>query len=307
MRRSGQFIPQRLREYSDGPPPFTAVQAAITSAVAPHGASLALETHWPEYLIEGVALGAFMISACLVTALLEHPASPVRQALPDPVLRRVLAGIAMGLTAVAIICSPWGKRSGAHMNPALTLTFLTLGKVAPWDAVFYMLAQFAGGLAGVLASAAILGPWIRHASVNYAITVPGSRGPWTAFWAECAISFLLMTTVLAVSNSARTARFTPWVAGFLVASFISVEAPLSGMSMNPARTVASAWPAGNWTALWVYFLAPPAAMLFAGYVYRLRRGAHRVFCAKLHHHNDERCIFRCNYGQTGRTELPRHA
>ena len=57
----------------------------------------------------------------------------------------------MGLTAVGIISSPWGQRSGAHMNPAVTLTFLSLGKIAAWDALFYVLAQFAGSLTGSLA------------------------------------------------------------------------------------------------------------------------------------------------------------
>jgi aquaporin Z len=118
-----------------------------------------------------------------------------------------------------------------------------------------------------------------------------------AFGAEFAISFLLVGIILNVSNSRRLSRFTPWVAGVLVASYISLEAPISGMSMNPARTVGSALPAGVWSAIWVYFLAPPIAMLTAGQVYRHFRGAHRVFCAKYHHHNDKRCIFRCGYSQ----------
>jgi aquaporin Z len=256
----------------------------------------ALRGHWPEYLIEAASLGMFMVSACVFGVVLGHPASPLRQAVPDSFVRRILGGIAMGLTAVSIISSPWGRRSGAHMNPALTLTFLSLGKIAPWDAVFYIAAQFAGGAAGVVLCASIIGPLLRDSAVNYVATVPGSGGPWIAFAAEFAISFLLVAVVLNVANSARTTRFTPWVAGFLVAGFITFEAPLSGMSMNPARTVGSALPAGIWTAVWVYFLAPVAAMLSAGQVYRQSRGAHRVFCAKLHHHNDERCIFRCNYG-----------
>ena len=94
----------------------------------------ALATHWPEYLMEAVGLGLFMISACAFTVLLEHPASPVRQALSDPWLRRLLIGIAMGLTAVLLIYSPLGKRSGAHLNPAVTLTFWRLGKIETWDA-----------------------------------------------------------------------------------------------------------------------------------------------------------------------------
>jgi len=235
--------------------------------------------------MEATALGMFMVSACVFGVLLEHIAGPAN---------RLVAGIAMGLTAVAIISSPWGQRSGAHMNPAVTLTFLSLGKIAPWDALFYAIAQFAGGAAGVLLSAWVLGPAL--ARVQFVATVPGPGGPWVAFGAEFTISFLLVSAVMNVSNSRRLTRFTPWVAGFLVATFISVESPLSGMSMNPARTVGSAFLSGIWTAVWVYFLAPALAMVSAGQLYRRWRGGHRVFCAKYHHHNDKPCIFRCNYG-----------
>lgn len=82
---------------------------------------IALRRHWPEYLMEAAGLGLFMVSACLFGALLEHPASPARQALPDPGLRRALGGLAMGLTAVGIIYSPWGKQSGAHINSSDTI------------------------------------------------------------------------------------------------------------------------------------------------------------------------------------------
>jgi aquaporin Z len=148
--------------------------------------------------------------------------------------------------------------------------------------------------------AALLSSWIFGpglARVQYVATVPGPDGPWVAFAAEFTISFLLITIVLHVSNSLRFTRFTPYVAGLLVATFISVESPLSGMSMNPARTVGSALPSGIWTATWVYFLAPVLAMLSAGQLYRHWRGAHRVFCAKFHHHNAQPCIFRCGFSQ----------
>lgn len=116
----------------------------------------ALKHHWPEYLMEAAGLGIFMVSAVVFTAILEHPSSSVRQVIADPFLRRMLIGIAMGLTAIGIIYSPWGKQSGAHINPSVTLTFFRLGKVKPWDAFFYIIAQFIGGLAGVLLVAAVI-------------------------------------------------------------------------------------------------------------------------------------------------------
>jgi aquaporin Z len=114
-----------------------------------HQAILAIGSHWPEHLMEAAELGLFMVSACSFTALLEHPASPVRLTLPSSVLRMALIGVAMGLTLLGLIHTPWGKRSGAHMNPSTTLMFFRLGKIETWDAMFYVCFQFIGGLAGL--------------------------------------------------------------------------------------------------------------------------------------------------------------
>jgi aquaporin Z len=116
-----------------------------------------------------------------------------------------------------------------------------------------------------------------------------------AFAAEVLISFVLMSVVLRVSNIRSLNRFTGLCAGLLVATYLTLEAPLSGMSMNPARTFGSAWSARVWSALWLYFLAPSLGMLLAAALYVRGHGAHRVLCAKLHHHNRKRCIFHCRY------------
>jgi aquaporin Z len=258
----------------------------------------ALSKHWPEYLAEAAELGLFMISACLFVALIEHPASPVRQVLADPLLRRALIGLAMGLTAIAIVHSPLGRRSGGHFNPAVTLTFFRLGKIEPWDAAFYIAAQFIGGVAGVALASLLLGQAVvADPSVVYVATRPGEQGSGVAFAAEAAISFGLMLTVLSVSNVRRLNRYTALFAGALVATYITLEAPISAMSMNPARTLGSALPGQIWTGLWIYFTAPPLGMLLAAEVYTRLKGRASVLCCKLHHDNGERCIFRCSYGE----------
>src|SRR2546427_2061134 len=132
-----------------------------------------MRAHWPEYAVEAAGLGFFMIAACVFGAALGHPASPVVRTLPDPLARRSLMGVAMGLTAVALIYSPWGRRSGAHFNPATTLTFWRLGKVQTRDAVAYAAAQVAGGLAGVGLAAAGLGSALPHGDRRYVPTGPG--------------------------------------------------------------------------------------------------------------------------------------
>ncbi|MBV9928197.1 MAG: aquaporin [Acidobacteria bacterium] len=253
----------------------------------------ALKQHWPEYLSEAAGLGAFMVSACAFAALLFHPSSPVARGVESEAVRRALMGAAMGLTNVLLVYSPWGMRSGAHHNPAVTLTFYRLGKVKAVDALFYALAQFVGGVSGVVAASLVLGDALADAKVNYVVTVPGSFGVAAAFAAEALISFGLMSVVLRASNHARLARWTGLLAGLLVAVYIGVESPVSGMSMNPARTFGSAATANVWTALWVYFAAPLAGMLLAAEVFA-RTGA-RAACAKLHHHNRKRCIFNCEY------------
>ncbi len=213
----------------------------------------------------------------------------------------LIGGLAMGGSAVAIIYSPWGQRSGAHFNPAVTLTFFRLGKVERWDAIYYILAQFAGGIAGVYIAMLVLRERVAHPAVQFVATLPGMSGEAAAFFAEVAITFLLMSVVLRVSNSLRLTRWTGLFAGVLVWLYISFEAPFSGMSMNPARTFGSAFFARTWTALWIYFTAPPLGMLLAAELYLRRKGLHSVLCAKLHHCNSKRCIFRCNFGSLGQT------
>ncbi len=259
----------------------------------------AFSAHWREYLIEAWGLGTFMVSACLFCALLEHPKSPVRAAIARATLRRVLMGLAMGATAIAIIYSPWGMRSGAHINPAVTLTFFRLGRVMPWDACFYVVAQIVGGAVGVLVSAAILGRAIAHPAVGYVVTVPGERGRRVALAAELLMSFILMLVVLTVSDNEMTARFTGAIAGALVATYIAALAPYSGMSINPARTIASAIVAREWKGFWIYLVAPPVAMLMAAEVYLSAMGGANAACAKLHHADDVPCIF-CGSGSEHR-------
>jgi aquaporin Z len=247
--------------------------------------------HWPEYLMEVGELGLYLFVACVVTTLLQHPASIVQQSIPTGIARRALMGLVMGATAIAIVISPWGKRSGGHFNPAITFTYYRLGKVEFWDAWLYVIAQFLGAIGGVTLARYVLRGALGNHAVRYAVTVPGADGSTVAFVAELSISFFLMITVLFATNRKSLAPYTAYLVGLLIATYYTFEAPLSGMSTNPARTFGSALHANYWRALWIYFIAPSMGMLAAGEVFlRVRRGA-GPFCAKLHHDNNERCIF----------------
>ncbi len=150
-------------------------------------------------------------------------------------------GLAMGTTAIGIFLSPWGKRSGAHINPPVTLTFFRLGKLNGLDALFYVLAQFAGGILGVFSAWFVLGILLEDSAVKFVVTIPGSDGVGVAFLAEIAISFFMLTMVLVTSNSLKLSRFTPIFAGLLVAIYIIFENPLSGEYESGAFV----WVGGN--------------------------------------------------------------
>lgn len=260
----------------------------------------AIKNHRREYFCEALCLGAFMVSACFFSAVLFHPDSAASAW--NLQLRLVLIGSAMGATAIAIFLSPFGKHSGAHINPAVTLTFWRLGKIKSTDAFFYAIFQFAGASAGVFLSSLLLGDWLANSNVNFAVTIPNQNGAFVSFIAEFTISFGMMTMVLWTSNHAKLSRLTPFFAGILVAVYISLEAPISGMSMNPARTFGSAVVGNVWNSIWVYFVAPTLAMLLAAEVYVRVKGLKEVYCAKFYHYGAARCIFNCRFGELGKKQ-----
>lgn len=242
--------------------------------------------HWPEYLIESAGLALILFVSAAITALVE---TRLRSEWPS-VARRAVEGVAIAGTLVALIYSPLGRRSGAHFNPSVTLTFLALKKVSVWDAIHYAIFQICGAVVGISVAGAVLGRSLRDPPVTWIVTQPGPWGWGIAFLAEFAIAFILMSTILAVGGRASVARFNGWLAGGLVFLYICFEAPISGFSMNPARTFASAAAAGSWTAFWIYVVAPPTGMLTAALVNRLSPALPTMRCAKLVHDDKTRCI-----------------
>jgi aquaporin Z len=245
------------------------------------------------YSMDGALLGLFMVSACLNVVVLEHPASPVQAAIASALVRRVLVGAAMGLTALCLIYSPWGKRSGAFMNPAMVLCFVRLGKLSALDALGYITAQLVGSALGVLLAATLLPGLVSDPAVNYVATTPsGGAGP--AFLAEFCLAFVLLSVVMMVNRSPRLAPYTGAFAAMLVAVFISVAAPVSGMSINPARTFGSAVWAQSWTGFWIYLSAPVLGMLAGVELQRWLTARHERLCGKLNHDETVACFVRCS-------------
>ena len=227
---------------------------------------VALRHHWPHYLTEGISLALFLSGASLTLTALEHPGSPLHQALlSHGLLRRALLGVAMLFVVAGLVYNPWGRRSGAHINPAVTLGFWQLGQIKTADAVWYVLAQFAGAMLGGQLMTLLLGRYYAHPAVNYAVTQPiqEAHGQWIAFGAEFVITFIMMAVLLLALRSRHLEKLAGWLLGGLLALYIWLETPLSGMSLNPARTLGSAVAAGSYEGLWLYFVAPLLAAWLA--------------------------------------------
>ena len=261
------------------------------------GVVAAVRRHWVLYVYEGAELAWFMVAACVATVVLFGAGSVGVRLIASAALRRLMMGAAMGGTAVMIIHSPMGKRSGAHFNPAITLTYLWLRKIGVWDAVGYVVGQFVGGVAGVGLVALVMGKALAQPSVKYAVTVPGIGGTAGAFGAELSMAALLMGVVLWMTNRRGLAAYTGYAVGVLITGYVFFFAPVSGFSINPARTVGSAVWAGVWTAEWLYFVAPLMGMFGAALLYVHWFGIESVLCAKLHAAPSVLCPFECGVAE----------
>ena len=231
-----------------------------------------LRNHWREYLMEASGLAGFIIVASLVTTVLEHPDLFVMKGELGyyPLLRRVPLGLLLG-AYIATIVYLFGERSGAHINPAVTGAFFYLGKINYVNATFYVVAQFSGAIFAALMMSVVLGVYYEHPSIHYVTTIPGpgAGATYKAFVAEFIISFILMFVLLIVISSKRFEKYAFIVTGVLIAIYLVVETPYSGMSLNPARSFGSAFAAGQWRELWIYFTAPVLAMLAAAQCFQL--------------------------------------
>lgn len=219
--------------------------------------------------MEGLGLAVFMLFASGFTMLLFHPDSPVGKAVKEPAAKFFLLALAMfPVILFGIVNAPWGKKTGAHVNPAVTLAFWRLGKISAFDAAGYVVGQFAGAVLMVGLIALVSGKAYSHPAIDFAATKPGPEGPMVAFGIEFTITFVLMMLILWASNDAKLEKKLPLFVSLLIALYLMFATPYTGMSLNPARSFGSAVWASERPALWIYFVAPVAANLLAAELYR---------------------------------------
>lgn len=229
-----------------------------------------LQTRLAKYTIEGLSLAAFMIVLSTGAVALEHPASPLHQALPNHLVRRALMGLLAGGWLVGLIYSAWGQKSGAHINPAVTLSNLRLKRISWRDAVMYIAAQVTGAIVGMQIAAYIYGDYLRRPSIDFITTTPGTAGSFVALLVETLLSFLLMSSIIFTSDRRGWQRTTGLLVGLLILTLTMVAAPISGLSLNPARTLGSAVAARNFNGVWLYMIGPVLGMQLAVELLRRR-------------------------------------
>lgn len=236
---------------------------------------------------------ALLIGVGLSFVILNFGAgSPVVGWLPDAGLRRAITGFLFGTTGAVIAISHVGKISGAHINPVVTLAFYLKGKLSARDAIGYIVAQFAGAIVGALP----LLLWKQMGrSVNFGITVPGNHySVWAALWGETVTTMGLIIGLFIFLGHKKLRQFTPLLFPFLYALMVYLEAPVSGTSTNPARTVGPAVIAGVWTGWWIYFVGPIAGTLISLSIHEFSwLNKFRIEVAKIYHFGHDRYgIFR---------------
>jgi aquaporin Z len=249
--------------------------------------------HWPEYASELVGTAFLVFIALSTVALNFGQGSPLALVLPNNSVRRLLAGLLLAASGPLIAISPLGKLSGAHLNPAVSLAFWLQGKMHQHDLVGYMVSQFLGAALG--AGLAVLLWRQQAASVHNGITAPGIGYPiWSVFLIEMGCTCLLVLAIFLFVSRHHLLHWTPLMSWLLVALIYWQAAPISGSSLNPARSFGPALVSWFWHDQWVYYLASPIGAILAVVLFRQLRliGINDVLTAKMFHAPRYRCIFK---------------
>jgi aquaporin Z len=223
--------------------------------------------HWRIWAAEGAATALLVAAIVLAAALTLGRGLAVADALPGRGARFLALGLIVAPVVALISVSPLGRLSGAHTNPAVTLGFWMLGRVSRQDLAGYVLAQFTGGLAGAALARAVL-PAETAASIGGAVTHPAVSAP-SAFALELGMTAALVLLIFAFVSDERLARRTPLAIMPLLATLIWLGSPLTGASLNPARSAGPALVSGDLADLWIYLVAPSAGALLMAAVWRL--------------------------------------
>jgi aquaporin Z len=241
-------------------------------------------------------IGTFLMIFIGISAIvLNFGTLLMRESIPSYSLRLLFTGILFAGGATMVVYSPVGRVSGAHMNPAVTLAFFLEKKIGIVELLLFSFMQILGS---TIASFLVLLIWSDNArKVNVGMTLPGKGySIGFVFLIEVFISFLLISLIFYFLHAQKLTKYTGIAVGLLVAILVFLTAPISGTSLNPARSIGPAFVSWNFSFLWLYITAPLLGSFIAVIIRKKITFLHSPLCAKLNHsEKDDKCLYNCRY------------
>jgi aquaporin Z len=239
---------------------------------------------WLVLCAELIGTAVLVLVGLSLVILMFGEGSPIPGVLPSEGWRRLITGFLFGTTGALIALSPVGERSGAHINPIVTLAFWLMGKLDLRTSLGYVVAQLAGAILGSLP---LLAWGSMGRSVWFGATLPGEGyGVWAVLLGEMITTFAMVTLLCVFLSFRRIRPFTPAIFPLLYAVMVYAESPISGTSTNPARSLGPAVISGDWEGWWIYWIGPAIGSVAASVACSAL--ATRITVAKLYHFDTDR-------------------
>ena len=239
---------------------------------------------WRIFRAELIGTALLVLVGLSVVILMFGEGSPIPGVLASEGWRLLITGFLFGTTGALIALSPVGKRSGAHINPIVTLAFRLMGKLDSRTSLGYVVAQLSGAILGSLP---LLAWGAMGRSVEFGATVPGENyGVGAVLLGEVITTFAMVTLLCVFLAFHRIRPFTPALFPFLYAVMVYAESPISGTSTNPARSLGPAVISGQWDGWWIYWVGPVIGSVAA--CVACSALAKRITVAKLYHFDSDR-------------------
>ena len=239
---------------------------------------------WQVFFSELVGTALLLLVGLSLVIVMFGTGSPMVRLIPNEGLRRLITGFLFGTTGATIALSAVGKESGAHINPAVTMTFWLFRRLHSRVAIVYIVAQLAGGIIGSLPLLA----WGQMGrSVAFGATLPGAGySSLAVLLGEIVTTFTMVSLLVIFIGFRRTRPFTPGIFPILYAVMVYLEAPISGTSTNPARSFGPAIVSGEWQVWWIFWIGPMIGAFLASLACSFL--AKRITVAKLYHFDSDR-------------------
>jgi aquaporin Z len=245
--------------------------------------------HPVEWSCELAGTALLLIGGLSAICLDFGPHSPVAAHLASHSWRLLLTGLMFAGCGSLVAISPLGRRSGAHLNPVVTLAFWLRGNVHPHDLIGYSICQFAGALLGTAVVELLWGSTARV--LEFGATVPGhGLDGIAAAGVEAAMTATLVLTILFMTSHHSSARWTPLVVWIVIAVLVWQGAPYTGTSLNPARSLGPALFGHRLGVYWIYVVGPLTGAVIAAGLHQVLPGD-RPVTAKLFHDPAYRSTF----------------